>query len=65
MLYMEVISKYNSFVQKQLDDWSKLKNSNYTPLEAKSFIENELIPQLDDLLNYAKNNKIKLQNIQY
>jgi RHS repeat-associated protein len=45
--------KYNGMVKQLLDTWSENKGKKYTPDEAKKFLEDELIPLLNDFIDRA------------
>jgi hypothetical protein len=49
----ELIEKYNAMVKQLLDTWSENKGKKYTPDEAKKFLEDELIPLLNDFIDRA------------
>lgn len=46
--------KYDEWVNKQLNEWSIRNGGVFTPEQANSFIQKELIPDLDQLIDAAK-----------
>lgn len=48
---------YDKYVQKRLDDFV---NNNFDSSRAKDFLEKNLIPKLDELIELAKNSNLNL-----
>jgi hypothetical protein len=40
---------YNEYVSKRLSDWAS-QNKGYSPKDAREFIQNKLIPELEDMV---------------
>lgn len=54
--------KYDEWVNKKLNEWSASKGNRFTPDEANQFIQQELIPDLDELINAAKSSNKNLND---
>ncbi|MCK0158805.1 hypothetical protein MWU65_16560 [Cellulophaga sp. F20128] len=51
--------QYDIYIQKLLNDF-KIDNPGFSPELAKYFLEYELIPELDNLIDLAKNTNLNL-----
>ena len=51
--------QYDIYVQKSFSNF-KIDNPGFTPELAKDFLENELIPELDELIELAKSSGLNL-----
>ncbi len=53
--------RYTEFVERRLNSWLK-NNTGYTPDDARKFIQNELIPEMEDLIDDAIESGEKLND---
>lgn len=53
---------YSDFVNGQINAWAT-KNKGYTPEQAKSFLENGLLPQLNKIVDKAIDSKTSLHEL--
>ena len=53
---------YNAYMTTWLEDWA-LSNPNYTPEMAFDFVKDKLIPELNNIVDYAIENNMKLNDI--